>query len=254
MHRRTVVARLRAAEPGRDPRGRRRRRSRPRPRPMRSRPRSGWRVADRRPAGRPRSPPARGPRPTCSPAARTRRGPIRPPGSCSPHRSPTGAARPNRAAGCAGPADPRAERPVAGRNGRRRPDRPPTRSRLRPPRPLRSLRPPPLRPHWIEPRRPSPGPPRAAPNPGRSGRRETRSTGSTPPGERARAAPAAIPRSSDGDGRDSASANRDRHRTRRTGRPGHRPCWAALAQSSPAMIPAQPTRERPAPKIPASWP
>ncbi len=75
-------------------------------------------------------------------------------------------------------------------------------------------------------------PPRVGPNPGRPGRPGTRSTGSRPPGERARAARVATRRSIDGGGRGSSTDRRDRPRTRRTDKPGHRPCWAALAQSS----------------------
>jgi hypothetical protein len=74
--------------------------------------------------------------------------------------------------------------------------------------------------------------PRASPNPGMSGRPGRRSRGSTPPDGRRPVALAVTRRSIDGDGRGSSNGHRDRHRTPRTDKPGHRPCWAALAPSS----------------------
>ena len=84
----------------------------------------------------------------------------------------------------------------------------------------------------LGPRHPARGPPRAAPNPGTSGRPGTRSTGSRLPGGRARAVRVETPRSIGGGGRGSSHDRRGRPRMPRTDKPGHRPCWAALAQSS----------------------
>ena len=136
------------------------------------------------------------------------------------HRSPMAAAPPNRAAGCGAPVD----RPLRGAAARRRRCRPCHRSAQAMAR--RSGRSPVAR------RRRGCGPPRASPSPGTSGRRGTRWTGSRPPGARRRAAPVATRRSSDGDGRGSSNVRRGRRQRRRMDRPGHRPCWAALAQSS----------------------
>ena len=153
-------------------------------------------------------------------------------------RSPTGEAPPSRAAG-SGERAPHRPRPrprpfpvpflVLDRRERRgrprlrgMPRRPSLRqSSGRPSARSRAARP--LREH---------APPRAAPNPGTLGRRGTRSTGSRPPGGRARVGRVATRRSIDGGGRGSSIGRRGRLRTRRTDKPGHRPCWAALAQSS----------------------
>ena len=230
-----------AAGPGRGPRGRRRRRSRPRPRPMRSRPRSAWRVADRRPAGRRRSPQDRGPRPTCSPAARTRLG-------CDPAARLVlaGTGRPGRrrrpVARRVAP-----DRRVLGRSGRWR-VRTDVVGRV-------------VIPGGSGPDRRGPG--------DRSGPGRRVLAGSSGVGPRlGRLAPRPVlERRADGERARQAvrllvrerarrrrrfgeaamavvgtrrRANRGRPRTRRMDRPGHRPCWAALAQSSPAMIPGQP--------------
>ena len=135
------------------------------------------------------------------------------------HRQPTVAARPNPEAGSAERADragsggggghrPRGRRPWRQRRGRRSGP-----SRLDRPHPGRAR-------------------PRGAPNPGTWGRPGTRSTGSTPPGARRPAGRVGTRRSTGVDGPGSLTVHRGRRRKRRTDRPGHRPCWAALAQSS----------------------
>ena len=136
------------------------------------------------------------------------------------HRSPTAGAPPSHAAGCGAPVD----RPLRGAAARRRRCRPRRRSaQATAPRSARSP---------VARRRHACGPPRASPSPGTSGRPGTRWTGSRPPGARRRAGPVATRRSSDGGGRGSSNVRRGRRQRRRMDRPGHRPCWAALAQSS----------------------
>lgn len=174
-------------------------------------PRSGRRGSPRQPAHRA---PLRG---SLQRLRRTRRHRLRRPHP--PRRRPMVVARPSPAADSAGPAD----RPDPGEAaaGRPRQSRPPSR-RLGP-------RSGPFRLDRLHRAR---GRPRVGPSPGRWGRPGTRSTGSTPPGARRPAVLAAIRRSIGGDGPGSSNVHRGRRRTRRTDRPGHRPCWAALAQSS----------------------
>jgi hypothetical protein len=86
--------------------------------------------------------------------------------------------------------------------------------------------------HQLVPPRSVLAPPRAAPNPGMSGRRETRSTGSTPPGAPAPGVPAGSRRSNGGGDRGSERARRDRPRTPRRGRRGRRRRGAARVPSS----------------------
>ena len=109
----------------------------------------------------------------------------------------------------------------------------------RPPRPLRPIRRP-LRspPDSSRPRhsarsgrRRANVPPRVAPSPGTSDRPGRRSTGSTPPGGRAREAMAGRRRSSDVGGPGRRRARRDRPRRPRTDRPERRPRGAVRVQS-----------------------
>ena len=213
------------------PRPPRRHRLRP-PRGRRSPDRSRWRRRRTARADPPRCRRGPGPRRSDCSGTRTRMAPgtrrarcqrlrhprhrQRPP--LQPPQRPTVAERPSRAAGSAGRADP------AGSSRRRRgilvtvvhgrrPGRRSGRSRLDLPHPVRAR-------------------PRGVPNPGTWGRPGTRSTGSTPPGARRPAARVAIRRSSGVGGPGSSIVHRGRRRTRRTDRPGHRPCWAALARSS----------------------
>ena len=186
-------------------------------------PQPALRAPGHRPADPRRSPPAPGPRRHGWPAGRP------PPrhrhrwhssGQHPRHRSPTAAAPPSRAAGCGAPVD----RPSPGAAVRRRRCHPRRRS-------ARAMAPPSVR-SPVARRHRGCGPPRASPSPGTSGRPGRRWTGSRPPGARRRAGPVAIRQSSDGDGRGSSNVRRGRRQRRRMDRPGHRPCWAALAQSS----------------------
>ena len=226
--------------PGRDPparravrprRRQRRRRHRPRPRPRRPMAHHSTEAVARRPVDPRRCRPGPGPprngrrgtpirsaRPPRAPRSHLRRRRHPSPRPPPRRRRPTAVARPNPVAGFAGPADPpgpgeAAAPPRTGHPPSRRPGprSAPSRRRL-----LRRVR----------------VPPPDGPSPGTSGRQGTRSTGSTPPGARRPAVRAATRRSIGGDGPGSSNVHRGRRRTRRTDRPGHRPCWAALAQSS----------------------
>jgi len=135
------------------------------------------------------------------------------------HPQPTGAARPNPEAGSAGQADPPERAAAMGH-------RPQGRRPLRPRRGRRSA------PSRLDLRLLGRGRPRGVPNPGTWGRPGTRSTGSTPPGARRPAGRVETRQSTGVDGPGSLTVHRGRRRRRRTDRPGHRPCWAALAQSS----------------------
>ena len=84
-------------------------------------------------------------------------------------------------------------------------------------------------PRWR--RRRVPGPPPGVPSPGTSGRRGTRSTGSTPPGGRGRAGPVELRRSSDVGDRERWLVRRARLRRRRMGKQEHRPRSVARVRS-----------------------
>ena len=181
------------------------------------------RARGRRPADRRRSPPGPGPRRLGRPAGRAphlrRRTALVRPGPAPPVAHGGGAAQSRGGLRCTGGSS--ATRVAAARRRRCRPCHRSAQAMAR-----RSGRSPVAR------RRRGCGPPRASPSPGTSGRRGRRWTGSTPPGARRHAAPVATRRSSDGDGRGSSNVRRGRRQRRRMDRPGHRPCWAALAQSS----------------------
>ena len=155
------------------------------------------------------------PRPRPRPRHFRRLQPQRPPPRRRP--PPTAAVRPSHAAGCAGRVD---QLDLAAPPRRRRRRQPWTRPAQR----------------WAPSRlgRPCRGHARllAVPSPGTSGRQGTRSTGSRPPGAQERAEPEATRRNSGGDGLGSSTVRHGRRRTPRTDKLGHRPCWAALAQSS----------------------
>jgi hypothetical protein len=204
------------------PRQRQRRRRLP-PRALRSPGRCQPEAAAHPPADPPRCRPGPGPRwsgsGTRTPTALGIRRGLRRRPQLRRHPQPTVAARPNPEAGSVEQADPRERTAMVGHRSRgRRPWRPwlgrrSGLSRLDLPLPGRAR-------------------PRGVPNPGTWGRRGTRSTGSTPPGARRPAGRVGTRQSNGVDGPGSLNVHRGRRRMRRTDRPGPRPCWAALAQSS----------------------
>ena len=154
--------------------------------------------------------------------------PRRPP--CQRPQTPTAAAQPSHAAGCA------ADVP---RSDARRGGAPTDRHRCRGCRRLALL---PNRAREPSPwRRPASGsashrreraPPRDGPTPGTSGRRGTHSRGSTPPGAPARVERGQARHSSDGGDPVGPPARPARPRTPRTGTPAKHRRWAAHARSS----------------------